>query len=80
MFLNKIANIICEKGTSSENTLITVKTYTDKRTLWNGKAKDLKNWAKDNGGWIVVEVLIDTANKSDSMIPDYNRGKIITVI
>ena len=48
MFLNKIANIIYEKGTSSENTLITVKIHTDKRTLWNGKAKDLKNWAKDN--------------------------------
>ena len=80
MYLNKVADIICEKDTASENTSISVKTHTDKRTLWNGKAKDLKNWTKDNKGWIVVEVLIDTANKSDSMIPDYNRGKIITVI
>ena len=80
MFLNKIADIICENGTASENTPITVKTHADKHTLWNGKAKDLKKWTSDNRGWIVVEVLIDTVNKSDSMIPDYNRGKIITVI
>ena len=30
MFLNKIADIICEDGTASENTPITVKTYADK--------------------------------------------------
>ena len=80
MFLSKIANIIYEKDTASENTPITVKTHVDKRILWNGKAKDLKNWTKDNIGWIVVEVLIAATNESNKMIRDYNRGKIITVI
>ena len=78
MFIEKIANIIYEKGTASENTNITVKTHNDNRVLWNGKAKELREWTKTNNGWIVVEILIDMADKRN--IPDYNKGKIITVI
>ena len=78
MFIEKIANIIYEKGTESENTNITVKTYNDNRVLWNGKAKELREWTKTNNGWIVVEILIDMADKRN--IPDYNKGKVIIVI
>lgn len=78
MFIEKIAKIIYEKDTASENTNIVVKTHNDNRMLWNGKAKDLQKWTKENNGWIVVEILIDDTDKRN--IPDYNKGKVITVI
>lgn len=78
MFLKKIANNIYEDNTASENIQITVKTHKDNRILWSGKAKELKDWTNENKGWIVVEILIDTSDKRN--IPDYNKGKIITVI
>ena len=78
MFLKKIANNIYEDNTASKNIQITVKTHKDNRILWSGKAKELKDWTNENKGWIVVEILIDTSDKRN--IPDYNKGKIITVI
>lgn len=83
MFLEHVANIIYTPKTDSENRLITVKTYRDNRVLWKGKAKELARWVKENhcrfvGGWIVVEILIDTSDKRE--MPDYNKGKVITVI
>lgn len=78
MLLEKIAKTIYENNTASENTQITVKTHEDNRILWNGKAKELEKWVNENRGWVVVEILIDTSDKRN--IPDYNKGKIITVI
>ena len=78
MYLYKIANIIYEKDTASENTPIVVKTHHNNRVLWIGKAKELKNWNGINKGWIVSEILIDTTDRRN--IPDYNKGKIIVVI
>lgn len=78
MFIEKIAKVVYEDGTASEDTPITVKTHKDNRVLWKGKAKELQEWAKNNQGWIVVEILIDMSDTSNT--PDYNKGKIIAVI
>lgn len=77
MYLKALANIVFVKGTASENTKIKVVSYADKRTLWDGKAKELKDWERI-GGWIVVEVLIDFGDTEEPA--DYNKSKIITVI
>ena len=45
MFIKKIANIIYEKDTASENTNITVKTHSDNRVLWTGKANENPHYA-----------------------------------
>ena len=84
MYLKDLAQIIYTEDTASENTKITVITYGEiRKTLWTGTAKQLQDW--DNiKGWIVVEVLIDQDDKMSEFPgmekPDYNRGKIITVI
>lgn len=68
MFLDDLASIIFTKGTLSENTHITVKTCAgNNRIIWEGRAKQLKYFAKDTN-WIVEEVLNDTKD-----------GKVITV-
>lgn len=77
MHLKDLANIVFVKGTASENAKIKVISYADKRILWEGKAKELKDWERI-GGWIVVEVLIDFGDTEEPA--DYNKGKIITVI
>ena len=75
MRLDKIANIIYEECTASENRKITVK---DQRgfILWQGKAKDLSSYA-DWKGWLVLEILIDPSSLDNAV--DYNKGKIIMV-
>ena len=75
MRLDKIANIIYEECTASENRKITVK---DQRgfILWQGKAKDLSSYA-DGKGWLVLEILIDPSSLENAV--DYNKGKIIMV-
>lgn len=84
MDLKDLAQIIYTNGTASENTKITVITHGEiRKTLWTGTAKQLQNW--DNiKGWMVVEVLIDHNDKMSEFPglenPNYNRGKIITVI
>ena len=78
MLLKKLAKVIYEDGTASEDTQITIKTHEDNRILWIGKAKELKDWVNENKCWIVVEILIDQADTRN--IPNYNKGKIITVI
>ena len=86
MFLKDLANIIYVSGTASENTPIKIVSHRDKtHLLWSGKAKDLQRDSFVNRGWIVVEILIDhnapeNISMEDVSIPDYNRGKIITVI
>lgn len=77
MYLKDLANVVFVKGTASEDTKIKVASYADKRILWEGKAKELKDWERI-GGWIIVEVLIDFDNTEEPA--DYNKGKIITVI
>lgn len=72
MYLKKLANIIYE------NSSIIVKPYSTNRILWQGKAKDLKNWSDINRGWYVVEILVDHSDTSE--IADYNKRKIITVV
>lgn len=75
MRLDKIANIIYEECTASENRKITVK---DQRgfILWQGKAKDLSSYA-DGKSWLVLEILIDPSSLDNAV--DYNKGKIIMV-
>ena len=80
MFLNKLAGIIYEDGTSSENLPVTVKVYNDpERILWKGLAVDLKSY-RDSSKWIVVEILVDKTDGRSDSAPDWNRGKIITVV
>lgn len=78
MRLNKIANVIYEECTASENRKITVK---DRYgfILWQGQAKDLSSYA-DGKGWLVLEILIDPnpLDDNDNAV-DYNKGKIIIV-
>lgn len=78
MLFKKLADIIYIKGTASEDTHITVKLHGTGAILWSGPAKFLKKYTKKHAGWIVVEVLIDKDDPSNC--PDYNKGKIITVI
>lgn len=77
MYLKELASIIYTEGTASGNTQICVKTHADKRVLWKGNAKDLKEW-ENIKGWIVVEVLIDREDEENTA--DYNKNKIVTVI
>lgn len=81
MCINKIANAIFTPGTDSENIEITIYLYYDKDRLvplWEGKAKDLKD-QKYLSDFMVAEILIDNDPKFDHL-PDYNKGRIITVI
>ena len=81
MCINKIANAIFTHGTDSENIEITIYLYYDKDRLvplWEGKAKDLKD-QKYLSDFMVAEILIDNDPKFDHL-PDYNKGRIITVI
>lgn len=84
MYLIDLAKIIYEEGAGSENRKITVRTHgVNAETLWCGEAKDLKAFAESKRGWIVVEILIDNSDDAtcnNEVLPDYNRGKIITVI
>lgn len=81
MCLNKLAKAIFTPGTDSENIEITIYLYYDKDRLvplWEGKAKDLKD-QKYLSDFMVAEILIDNDPKFD-YLPDYNKGRIITVI
>lgn len=91
MNLDKFAEIVCEPETASENLHISICAHArnvDKHTLklrelWEGKAKDLKNSKLIGKGWLVVEVLVDDEyceGIGKLAVPDYNRGRIITVI
>ena len=80
MFLSKLAGIIYEDGTSSEKLPVTVRVYNDpERILWKGEAKELQN-QRSLDGWIVVEILVDKIDGRSDSVPDWNRGKIITVV
>ena len=74
MYLEKLAEIIYEEGTASANRQITVKHHQERRILWQGKAKELKNMKSK---WIVVEILIDQNDNSTTI--EGNKAKIITV-
>jgi hypothetical protein len=76
MRLDKLAKIIYEKGTASEHREILVKDQ-HKVILWHGKAKDLYAFAAGKS-WSVLEIVVDR-NAPNENIPDYNKGKIITV-
>lgn len=78
MPLSKLARIIYEKGSAGENTIIEVRVYSTDVLLWSGKAKDLENSDLINKGWLVVEILIDPTDTTET--PSYNKRKIITVI
>lgn len=83
MYLKELAKVIYTKGTTDEDRHITVRTENNAgcphKVLWEGKAKEL-NTMQNIGGWIVVEVLVDRSIKNETNLPDYNKGKIITVI
>lgn len=76
MRLDKVAKIIYEKGTASEHREILVKDQ-HKVILWHGEAKDLYAFAAGKS-WSVLEIVVNS-NTLNKNIPDYNRGKIITV-
>lgn len=81
MFLKDLAKVICVEGTASENTKIAVRYHENtKRIIWEGTAKELQEYYNKNdlGGWIVVEILINHDDGTETK--DYNKGKIITVI
>lgn len=79
MFLNKLARVIYEEGTASENLPVTVRVYREPECiLWKGAAKDLHN-QRSLDSWIVVEILVDKTDGRSDSVPDWNRGKIITV-
>lgn len=82
MFLSKLADIIYNPGTASENMNIRVidavqDAINITHEIWHGKAKDLKKYAKVRN-WTVVEIRIDHDDPTTSIW--YNKGKIITVI
>lgn len=83
MYLKDLAKVIYTKGTCDENRHITIKTEHSAgcphKVLWEGKAKELSTM-QNIGGWIVVEILVDRNIKNEEVLPDYNKGKIITVI
>lgn len=81
MCLNKFAKVIYTPGTASEHTHITIYMHYDTeryKPLWSGEAKDLahQDYLSD---FMVVEMLVDNDPKFDHL-PDYNKGKIITVV
>lgn len=79
MYISRLAKIIYEEGTASENLPIKVRVHHDpERILWQGKAIDLQN-ERSLDGWIVVEILVDRFDGRPDSVPDYNHGKIITV-
>lgn len=81
MCINQIAKVIFTPGTTSENTEISIYMHYDKDRhvpLWEGKAKELKD-QKHLSDFMVVEILVDHSPKFDHL-PDYNKGKIITVV
>ena len=77
MYLRDIAKFIFVPGTASEDTQYCIRVHNTGAVLWHGAAKDLQNWERVNESWSVVEILINQADMRD--IPDYNKGKIITV-
>ena len=80
MIIRDLAKVICEPDSAEENIRITVKTM-EGRTLWQGKAKDLKLQIQLYN-WLVVEMLVDETSVSNHMdnIPRYNWGKILIVV
>ena len=79
MFLKKLAKIIYEPGTASEATQVKVIHHIKQSdVLWEGSAKDLEHSGLMDHGWIVVEIFCNPDGPKD--VPDYNRGKIITVV
>lgn len=79
MTIKELAKIIYRKGFESANRHITVRTYIGDHKLWSGLARDLQkqDFLKD---YTVVEMLIDYYDELSDDLPDYNRGKVITVV
>lgn len=82
MDLKDVAKIIYTPETASINTYVKIITYSDNRTLWEGKAIDLQNW--DNiKGWIIVEIKKNSEKEISEFgneVPFYNKSWLITVI
>ena len=78
MYLKEISQIIYTPGMKDSDRPITVKTYTDHKLIWEGKAKDLQSADIIEASWHVVEIVVD--HNDTSATNDYNKGKIIYVI
>lgn len=81
MCLGKFAKSLYSPGTDSEHIIITIYMYYDKERLvplWSGEAKDLIH-QHHLSDFTVVEMLVDNDPKFDHL-PDYSKGKIITVV
>ena len=82
MLLKDLAKVIYVHGTASINTPIKVITYSDNRTLWEGKAIDLQDWSNVYG-WSVVEVRKNSEREYSEFemeIPFFNRSWVIIVM
>lgn len=81
MCINQFAKAFCVPGTASEHTPVTIYLHHDRERrvpLFNGEAKELLNEGC-LADFMVVEMTIDRDPKFDHL-PDYNKGKIITVV
>lgn len=81
MCINQFTKAFCACGTENESIHITIYMHGDNERclpLYSGEAKDLinHNYLAD---FIVVEILIDRDPKFDHL-PDYKKGRIITVV
>lgn len=81
MCINQFAKAFCAPGTVSECTHITIYLHHDSERripIFSGEAKELinHNYLAD---FMVVEMTIDHDPKFNHL-PDYNKGKIITVV
>lgn len=80
MTIGNLSKCCYTPNTASEDQNFTICLHAQKdRILWKGHAIDLRN-QKALFDFIVVEILVDNIDKSEDNIPDYNKGKIITVI
>ena len=77
MFIRDLAKILYEPNSASANMPIIVRKHCgDERILWKGAAKDLQDQI-DLGDYLVVEMRVNRTNKD--ILPEYKKGKIITV-
>lgn len=82
MLLKDMAKVIYVPETASINTHVKVITYSDNRTLWEGKAIDLQDWSNVYG-WSVVEVRKNSEKEYSEFemeIPFFNRSRVIVVL
>ena len=79
MFLHQFAKVCYVPHSASESTQLKVIHHMEpSRVMWEGSAKDLEHSSLMDAGWIVVEIRCNPDGPKD--VPDYNRGKIITVV